>query len=82
MPGTVQFWSNLTSFAAVLDDPRMLDELEKQVRNSEPEHRKRVLDEISTVIGNLTELKRRAQEKTPPTLVAGEMAHQAEKASG
>ena len=81
---TAQFWSNLTSFAAFLDgdqaaSDRTLGELEKEMRNTAPEHRKRISDELGTIAAKLSELKTRTQEITPPTLVAGETAHQAER---
>jgi len=53
--------------------------LEKELRNTAPEYRKRISDELGTITAKLTELKTRTQEITPPTLVAGETAHQAER---
>jgi len=81
---TAQFWSNLTSFAAFLGDDRpigdrTLGELEKEIRNAAPEHRLRISDEIATVVAKLTDLKMRTAQTIPPTLVAGETAHIAEK---
>jgi hypothetical protein len=82
---TVLFWSSLTSIAAFLEsvneaNNRMLAELAKEVRNASPQHRKRVSEEMSTIIGKLTELKKLTDQAVPPTLVAGEMAHQSENA--
>jgi hypothetical protein len=81
---TAQFWSNLTAFAAFLDGDgatrdRTLSELEKEQRNSAPEHRKRISDELETVVAQLAELKTRTADVVPPTLVAGDTAHAAEK---
>ena len=74
-----------TSLAGFLDgadqdaNDRKLGELKKELRNVAAMHRKRISVEVATIIQKLTELKTETVEAGPPTLVAGETAHIAEK---